>query len=43
MVRNDATPHIEVDPQTFEVRADGRLLTCAPAARVPLNRAYMLR
>ena len=33
MVRNDAMPHIEVDPQTFEVCADGALLTCAPAAR----------
>jgi urease subunit alpha len=43
MVHNDATPRIEVDPQTFEVRADGRLLICPPAARVPLNRAYMLR
>ncbi|MFT3803760.1 MAG: urease subunit alpha [Burkholderiaceae bacterium] len=43
MVRNDATPDIEVDPQTFEVRADGRLLACEPAARVPLNRRYLLR
>ncbi len=43
MVRNDAMPHIEVDPQTFEVRADGRLLMCEPAASVPLNRRYLLR
>ena len=43
MVRNAALPRIEVDPQTFEVRADGELLTCAPAARVPLNRRYLLR
>lgn len=43
MVRNSALPHIEVDPQTFEVRADGRLLMCGPAERVPLNRRYMLR
>jgi urease subunit alpha len=43
MIRNTATPHIEVDPQTFEVRADGRLLMCPPAARVPLSRRYMLR
>lgn len=43
MVRNSALPHIEVDPQTFEVRADGRLLTCAPAKVVPLFRRYMLR
>jgi urease subunit alpha len=31
MVLNDATPHIEVDPETYEVRADGELLTCEPA------------
>ena len=43
MVRNSALPHIEVDSQTFEVRADGELLMCAPAERVPLNRRYMLR
>src|ERR1700733_1265663 len=43
MVRNSATPHVEVDPQTFEVRADGNLLMCPPAVRVPLSRRYMLR
>jgi urease subunit alpha len=43
MVFNDAMPKIEVDPQTFEVRADGKLLMCEPAKRVPLNRRYMLR
>jgi len=43
MVRNSALPHIEVDPASFAVRADGRLLTCAPTAVVPLNRKYMLR
>ena len=31
MVRNAAMPHVEVDPQTFEVRADGKLLMCEPA------------
>src|ERR1700689_1165984 len=31
MVNNSATPHIEVDPETYEVRADGELLTCEPA------------
>jgi urease subunit alpha len=31
MIHNDATPHIEVDPETYEVRADGELLTCEPA------------
>jgi urease subunit alpha len=43
MVRNAAMPHVEVDPQTFEVRADGKLLMCPPATRVPLARRYMLR
>jgi urease subunit alpha len=43
MLRNAATPHVEVDPQTFEVRADGKLLMCPPATKVPLARRYMLR
>ncbi len=43
MVRNASLPRIEVDPQSFEVRADGRLLTCAPATEVPLSQRYMLR
>jgi len=30
MMLNDATPRMEVDPETYEVRADGRLLTCEP-------------
>ena len=43
MVRNAAMPRIEVDAQTFEVRADGTLLSCPPAAVVPLCRRYLLR
>jgi urease subunit alpha len=43
MLHNDALPAIDVDPQSFEVRADGRLLTCAPAKNVPLSRRYLLR
>ena len=43
MVRNDALPHVEVDPRTFEVRADGRLLWDEPAAKVPLARSHFLR
>jgi urease subunit alpha len=43
MLHNSALPVIEVDPQTFEVRADGRLLTCEPAKVVPLSRRYLLR
>ncbi len=42
LVFNDALPVIEVDPQTYEVRADGELLTCQPAARLPLAQRYFL-
>jgi urease subunit alpha len=39
---NDATPQIEVDPETYEVRADGVLLTCEPATELPLAQRYFL-
>lgn len=42
MVLNDATPEIEVDPETYEVRADGELLTCEPVETVPLGQRYFL-
>jgi urease subunit alpha len=42
MVHNSATPKIEVDPETYEVRADGELLTCEPAAVLPLAQRYFL-
>jgi len=42
MVLNDATPVIEVDPETYEVRADGVLLACEPAAVLPLAQRYFL-
>jgi len=42
MVLNDATPKIEVDPQTYEVRADGELLRCEPASVLPLAQKYFL-
>jgi urease subunit alpha len=42
MVLNDATPEIEVDPETYEVRADGELLTCAPAEVLPMAQRYFL-
>ncbi|WP_374762858.1 urease subunit alpha [Yunchengibacter salinarum] len=42
MALNDATPHIEVDPETYEVRADGELLTCEPADVVPMAQRYFL-
>jgi urease subunit alpha len=39
---NDYQPHMEVDPQTYEVRADGQLLTCEPATELPLAQRYSL-
>src|SRR5208283_4051420 len=42
MVLNDAVPSIAVDPETYEVRADGVLLRCDPAARLPLAQRYSL-
>lgn len=42
MVLNDATPHVEVDPETYGVRADGELLTCEPATVLPMAQRYFL-
>jgi urease subunit alpha len=42
MIHNDATPVIEVDPETYEVRADGALLTCEPARVLPMTQRYFL-
>lgn len=42
LILNDAMPHMEVDPQTYEVRADGELLTCEPATELPLAQRYFL-
>ena len=42
MIHNDATPMIEVDPETYEVRADGELLTCEPAEVLPMAQRYFL-
>jgi urease subunit alpha len=42
MVLNDATPRMEVDPETYEVRADGELLTCEPATVLPMAQRYFL-
>ncbi len=39
---NAATPHIDVDPETYEVRADGELLTCEPATVLPMAQRYFL-
>jgi urease subunit alpha len=42
MIHNDATPVIEIDPETYEVRADGVLLTCEPATVLPMAQRYFL-
>ncbi len=42
MILNDATPHIEVDPETYEVRADGELLVCEPLKELALSQRYFL-
>ncbi len=42
LIHNDATPEITVDPETYEVRADGELLICEPATTLPLSRNYFL-
>ncbi len=42
MIHNDATPVIEVDSETYEVRADGELLTCEPAKSLPMTQRYFL-
>jgi len=42
MIHNDLTPKIEVDPQTYEVRCDGQLLSCEPAKELPLAQRYFL-
>ncbi|WP_282129555.1 urease subunit alpha [Roseobacter litoralis] len=42
LILNDALPHIEVNPETYEVRADGELLTCQPAEVLPMAQRYFL-
>jgi urease subunit alpha len=42
MIHNGACPKMEVDPETYEVRADGELLTCEPATVLPLAQRYFL-
>lgn len=42
LMLNDALPKVEVNPETYEVRADGELLTCEPAAELPMAQRYFL-
>jgi len=42
MIHNDAMPNVEVDPETYEVRADGKPMVCEPLAVLPLAQRYFL-
>jgi urease subunit alpha len=42
MINNDATPNIEIDPETYDVRADGELLVCEPAEVLPMAQRYFM-
>ena len=42
MIHNDAMPNLEVDPETYEVRANGELLSCEPADVLPMAQRYFL-
>lgn len=42
LILNDALPVVEVNPETYEVRADGEMLTCEPAAELPMAQRYFL-
>ncbi len=42
MIHNDFLPNISVDPETYEVRVDGQIITCEPAASLPLAQRYFL-
>jgi urease subunit alpha len=42
MIHNGATPKMEVDPETYEVRADGQLLTCGAEDVLPMAQRYFL-
>jgi urease subunit alpha len=42
MIHNSATPKIDVNPETYEVRADGELLVCEPATSLPMTQRYFL-
>jgi urease subunit alpha len=42
MIHNTLLPHMQVDSETYEVRADGELLTCQPATVLPMAQRYFL-
>ncbi len=42
MIHNDATPKLEIDPETYVVKADGEVLTCEPAKVLPMAQRYFM-
>ena len=42
MIHNDATPNVEVDPETYVVKADGEVLVCEPAKELPMAQRYFM-
>jgi urease subunit alpha len=42
MIHNSLTPRIEVDPQNYQVRVDGQIITCEPAESLPMAQRYFL-
>ena len=42
MIHNSLTPNITIDPETYEVRIDGALITCEPATVLPMAQRYFL-
>ena len=42
MIHNDCAPAMQIDAQSYEVRADGELLTCEPATKLPMAQRYFL-
>ena len=42
LIHNDATPLIEVNPETYEVKVEGEHITCEPLAELPLTQRYFL-
>ena len=42
LIHNQLLPHIEVNPETYEVKADGQILTCEPASVLPMAQRYFL-
>jgi urease subunit alpha len=42
MIHNDATPDLQVDPETYVVKADGEILTCEPATELPMAQRYFM-